>query len=200
MADHSCSYCKHDFKSQSALEKQTGCISWRKMNDMFSELTTSKKVLHEQFLKSIVNFKKELERYEAIIQFQKEQISQLAAENLMKAEAFKWEKITIVAPFLSPASKKQIKAIIEDIENPDDIKKTILTSYPKLQISQLIKRKKEIEVVLEDEELTECKICFEAKAQQKGKCKVCKVCYVCVDCELDQINKFKKCAFCNTDL
>lgn len=203
MTEHKCVYCKHDFGTSRGLEKhklrQTGCISWKEMDDMFGRLNTSKQAIHAQFNKSIINFQEEIKRYQSMMQAQKEQISNLMAEKLLNDEKyFKWEKISVIAPFLTTGTKKQIKSIIEDIKDQDQIKQKIASNYPKFKVAQITCRKKEIEILLEDEELTECKICFEAKAQSKGKCKVCKVCYVCVDCEIDQMTKFKKCAFCNT--
>lgn len=101
--------------------------------------------------------------------------------------------------YLSPIPIQQIKKYIQSTSDLEDIRNYILTTFENIRIKKLIALKKDISIILEDQEAQECKICFENKIQSKSKCKTCKVCYICEGCECDQIKKYNRCAFCNTN-
>ena len=109
-----------------------------------------------------------------------------------------WQTMSITAPFLSDKNKKSIKKAIKDISSLDDIRAYMATTFPNARITRLITRNKnkDLEMVLQDDEAVECKICFENKAQPKGKCTTCTHCQICLPCESDLVRQNKHCPFC----
>lgn len=209
-----CKYCNHTFKNLKAYEKHknriTACISWEEVDNAYLNYENELKRLKINFDKSITSLQdmrntlnlsnNSIKDYEKIINEQKTQISDLMAKLLINEDGIevKWNNITIIAPFMSTNSKKSIKNAIVNIESIDEIKTYITTTYPHVTIEKIITKKKNIEIILENPEITECKICFSNKVQRKSKCKICKCCYICEECEYDQMKKYNRCAFCNT--
>lgn len=180
-----CLYCNHDFQNKVAYQKHkkraTACISWQ----AFDVLMTTKD-------KEILDLKNEL-----IIQ--KDMIRDIMSQLLIKEEQqFSWNEVTIVGPFLSTNVKKNIRNMVKDIKETSDIKSCLKTAYPNLIITKINIRKNNIEIILEDPDTSECKICYDKKAQKKSKCNKCKTCYICEECEYSQMKKYNRCAFCNT--
>lgn len=204
-----CRYCKKSFATKVAYDRHrarvTACVSWKEMDDMMAdyddkvaEYEHKLEMLSAQFAKALSTIKEKSAFYEQIIVGQKDKIAELTAKQLVLEEVV-WEKVTVVAPFMSNNSKKSLKGVLKDIKDEGKIKAHITKAFPNIQVAKIVMKKRELEVVLEDMEASECKICFENKVQVKPRCKTCKVCYICESCELAQIKQFHRCAFCNTE-
>ena len=193
-----CSYCNVTFGSKRAFDKHklraTGCIPWKDMDAIINELRESNSKLKENYQHALKSLIELTDKYDT-------QMREMNAKLLLlEEETICWNTITIVAPFLSTNTKKIMKANIKSLATKDEIVNYIRENYPTVIVDKVtLLKKKEVEIVLLDEDATECKICFTNKAQKKSMCRQCKVCYICADCEHDQMTKYKRCAFCNTD-
>lgn len=203
-----CKYCKNDFHNASALKRHTtrksACISYADMEKMcvnqqadIARITAvwdaCKNKVHD-LNHALVDSQKKVHELEL-------ELKKLQADRSMHEltkEVKVWQSISIVAPFLSDATKKSIKKVIKDIPDIMAIRTYVNETYPNIRITRINKTKTALEIVMEDEETVECKICFDHKAQPKGKCATCVTCQVCTLCESDLIQKNKTCPFCTS--
>jgi hypothetical protein len=203
-----CKYCKNDFHNASALKRHTtrksACISYADMEKMCAnqqadivELTVGWDACKNE----VHNLKDALATSLKTVQELELELKKLRADRSMDEltkEVKVWQSISIVAPFLSDATKKSIKKVIKDIPDILAIRAYVNETYPNIRITRINKTKTVLEIVMEDEETVECKICFDHKAQPKGKCATCTTCQVCTLCESDLIQKNKSCPFCTS--
>lgn len=197
---NTCAHCNVVFSNARAFEKHkkraTGCISWQEMDERFEKLWHQHKEVKEISTNLINHFRERNERLERELAEMKAELANAHAEALMKE--FEWDSVSVSAPFMSTKAKRSLRDSIKSSKDFEEIKRKISEIHPTLVVAKIHANNKNLEVVLEDPELTECQVCFERKAQKRGACKVCKTCQVCELCEQMQAIKYHRCAFCNT--
>lgn len=190
---NTCTYCNTAFANARAFEKHkkrmTGCISWIEMHNRFQHIkevsTNLVLVMREK------NEHLERENYEL-----RAALADARAEALINE--FEWDNVVVSAPFMGTKAKRSLRNSIKAIKEVSAIRSKVKEMHPGLLVAKILVNNNNLEVILENPELTECQVCFERKAQKKGLCKVCKHCQVCEMCEQVQAIKYHRCAFCNT--
>jgi len=205
---HACHLCNVTFSSSSALKKHTqrknACISYQEADARITNLTTELSDLRAKYYELAQKYTELSILYDKEVAEFKAKLQALQADLFLKEEmakpAFTWQSISIVAPFLSDNNKKTIKKAIKDMSSTDDIRAYLTATFPNARITRLVTRNKnkDLEILLQEEEAVECKICFENKAQPKGRCATCTHCQICLPCESDLIRKNKPCPFCTS--
>lgn len=138
------------------------------------------------------------DKMEELLTFNASLRGKLAAKLAAEEQVDRWEAVVITAPFMNGRAKMNLKGRLRLMADPKQIREYLSKRY---RVAALSAKKGRLSVTLAlldaPAQRAECNICFDAPVCSATACTTCKEPKMCSSCEMDTLNRFGRCPFCN---